>query len=137
MPSDHTGRERNQKETAHIRSCKINISKQMTGLFAFQQYAQNTAQNNSKYFSTCAFVDFDNLQKPSSTIPGSSLTDCKSRCLYSPNNDCNHFTLSSTGTCTLMLGQYGSKVKTIYDDSANPNAFCGIIPTRYKPGTLL
>ena len=99
--------------------------------------AEWITEGQSKYFRKCTFVDFDNLQKPSSTIAGaSSLTDCNSKCLNSPN-DCNHFTLSSTGTCTLMLGQYGSKVKTVFDDSANPNAFCGIIPSRYKQGTLV
>lgn len=90
----------------------------------------------SQYLTKCTFVDFDSLLKQS-TIPGtSSLNDCNSKCLNSPS-DCNHFTLSSTGTCKLMLGRFGSKVKTVFDDSANPNAYCGLIPSRYQPGTIL
>ena len=63
------------------------------------------------------------------TFSGSmSLTSCQNYCLNTYPNNCNFFTLSTTGTCSLKLGKKGAQPSVMYS-SANSN--CGYVSTRF------
>lgn len=85
-----------------------------------------TTEGQLQFSSNCEFQEIGSYSYY--TFSGAmSLSDCKNYCLTTYPSYCNHFTLSSTGVCTMKLSQVGSKPTPIYS-SANSN--CGWVPTR-------
>lgn len=81
-----------------------------------------------QYASNCDFQKAAGVSGSYYTLSTAmSLSDCKNFCLTTYPGYCNHFTLSSSGTCIMKLSPIGSKPTPIYS-SANSN--CGWIPTR-------